>query len=203
MANATGAFGLRPVRKRDGSPYNGQFIECYVSSSYATALFIGDPVLFTPTTAEQDTTGELLTINASAGTDGTIIHGVIVGFAPLQTDLSKQYNPASTERVAYVSADPDMIYEIRGDGGATPTKLFIGQNAVMIATGSGSTVTGISGFHLDEGTTDAPEANQSNTLVIVGIKRAPDNTLGINAIYDVLLNTARNATGDRIGVTAT
>lgn len=202
MANATGAFGLRPVRHRNGTPYNGQFIEAYVSSSYATALFIGDPVLMSPTLAEKDTTGERPTINKSAGTDGAIIWGVIVGFAPLQTDLEKVHNPASTERIAYVCVDPDMIYEVRGDGGGTPSKVFPGQNAVLIQTAAGSTVTGLSGMHLDEGTTTAPSADQSNPLYILNIKRVEDNTLADNAIYEVMLNTNRNATGDRLGVTA-
>jgi hypothetical protein len=202
MANDTGAFGLKPVRRLDGSPYNGATIPCYVSSSYATALFIGDPVLISPTLAEADSTGRYPTINASAGTDGTIIFGVITSFEPLPTDLTKQYNPASTERIANVCVDNDVIYHIRGDGGGTPAAVFVNQNAVMIATSTGSTTTGISGFHLDEGTTTAPAANQSYPLYIMGITDKSDNTLADNAVYEVLLNTNLNATGDRLGVTA-
>lgn len=201
MANKTGAFGLCPIRHLDGSPWNGVTIPCYVSASYATALFVGDPVLMSPTIAEKDTAGTKPTINVSAGTDGTIIWGVITSFEPTDRD-SKVYNPASTERIANVCVDPSVIYKIRGDGGGTPDKTFPGSNAVMIATSAGSTVTGLSGFHLDEGTTDAPAADQSNTLYILNILNQEDNELGDNAVYEVLLNTNENATGRYLGVVA-
>lgn len=202
MANATGGFGLRPVRHINGAPWNGQVIQCYVSSSYATALFVGDPVLLTPTLAEKDTTGRYQTINKSAGTDGTIIFGVIVGFEPDPNNLNRIYNPASTERIAYVCVDKTVLYAVRGDGGGTPSKVFVGQNAVMIATTTGSTTTGLSGMELDEGTTTAPSADQSNPLFIEGILEAEDNTLADDAVYLVRLNTNENATGDILGVTA-
>ena len=66
MANTSSAFGLKPVRHLDGSPWNGNTVKCYISASYATALFIGDPVLLTPTLAEKDATGMHPTINLSA-----------------------------------------------------------------------------------------------------------------------------------------
>jgi hypothetical protein len=202
MANVTAPFGLRPVRHRSGGPMTGAVVECYVSSAYATALYIGDPVLQSPTAGEKDPTRTRLTINTSTGLDGTIIHGVIVGFEPLANDLTKQYNPASTGRIAFVYMDDgNTIYEIRGNGGAAPTDVTIGQNAVMIA-GTDSTITGLSGMMLDEGTTTAPSADQSNPLLIVGIKRTPDNEAGASAIYEVMLNTAENATGKVLGVRA-
>ncbi len=202
MANATGGFGLRPIKHINGSPWNGQVKECYISSSYATALFVGDPILFSATAAEKDTTGKRPTINKSDGLAGSLIRGVIVGFKELPTDLEKVYNPASTERVAYVAFGDDVVYEIRGDGGGTPTKLFAGQNAVCIATDTGSTTTGLSGMELDEGTTTAPTTTQNFTLHILNVKDVENNDLGDDAIYEVLLNTNENATGRFLGITA-
>jgi len=49
MANTDAPFGLRPIRHRNGAPYNGAFNHYYVASSYATALFVGDPVVKTGT----------------------------------------------------------------------------------------------------------------------------------------------------------
>lgn len=201
MANNTGAFGLRPIRHIDGSPWNGNTVPCYVSASYATALFVGDPVLLSPTLAEKDTTGTKPTINASAGTAGTLIRGVITSFEPTTRD-SLVYNPASTERIANVCMDPTVVYAVRGDGGGTPSKVFPGQNAVLIATAAGSTVTGLSGFHLDEGTTTAPTTTQNFTLHILNILDQADNELADNAVYEVLLNTIENATGRYLGITA-
>jgi len=203
MANPTGAFGLRPVRHLNGSPYNGAVQKCYVSASYATALFIGDPVLWSPTLAEKDSTGRYPTINASAGTAGTLIRGVVVGFEPDPDNLSRLYIPASTGGYAYVAmASDDLVFAIRGDGGGTPSAVFPGQNAVMIATAAGSTNTGLSGFHLDEGTTTAPNTTQNFTLHILGIQDKEDNTLADNAVYEVLINTNENSTGRFLGITA-
>lgn len=202
MTNATAPFGLRPVRHRSGGPFTGAVVECYVAAGYATALYIGDPVLQSPTLAEKDPTRKRMTINTSAGTDATIMMGVIVGFEPLVTNLSSLHNPASTERIAFVYMDDgNTIYEVRGNGGADPGAVVVGQNAVLIA-GTDSTITGLSGMMLDEGTTDAPAADQSNTLLVVGIKRTPDNHPLASAIYEVMLNTANDATGKVLGVTA-
>lgn len=202
MANATGAFGLRPVRRFDGTNYNGNTVKCYISASYATALYVGDPVLLSPTLAEKDTTGKHPTINKSAGTAGTLVRGVIVSFEPDPDGLERIYSPASTEGYANVIMDEDVVFEIRGDGGGTLTKVAPGQNAVMIATTSGDTTTGLSGMNLDEGTTTAPNTTQNFTLHILNIKNSDDNALGDDAVYEVLLNTASNATGRFLGITA-
>ena len=201
MANPTGAFGLSPVRNLDGSPYNGATVPCWVSSNYATALFVGDPVLLSPTLTEKDPTGTMYTINASDGLSGSIIRGVIVSFEPVDNE-SKVYRPASTNRIAHVCMDPDVVYQIRGDGGGTLTSVVPGQNAVMIATASGSTTTGISGFHLDEGTTTAQDTTQAFTLHILGIVDDPKNELGDNMVYEVLLNIIELAAGRFLGITA-
>ena len=201
MANPTGAYGLVPIRHLDGSPWNGQTIPCYVSASYAVALFVGDPVLMSPTLAEMDSTGKHLTINKSAGTDATVMLGVITSFEPTTRD-SGVYNPASTERIAHVCFDPTVVYKVRGDGGAVPDATFPGSNAVLIQTAAGSTVTGKSGLHLDEGTTTAPAANQSYTLFILNLLDKADNELAINAEYEVLINTNENAVGRILGVVA-
>lgn len=202
MANSTGIFGLRPVRMLDGSPWNGNVIKCYISASYATALFIGDPVLLSPTLTEKEATGKYPTINKSAGTAGTIVRGVIVGFEENADNLSQVYNPASTERYAYVCQDADVVFQIRGDGGGTLTSVVPGQNAVMIADSSGDTATGLSGMALDEGTTTAPNTTQNFTLHILAIANRDDNALGDNALYEVLLNTNENTTGRFLGITA-
>lgn len=202
MANATNYFGLRPARHISGAPWNGALVKCYISSSYATALFIGDPVLLSATLSEKETTGKYPTVNASAGTAGTLIRGVICGFEPNGDDLTKNYNPALTERYCYVCMDPNVVFEIRGDGGGTLTKGVPGQNAVMIAAASGSTSTGYSGYALDEGTTTAPDTTQNFTLHILNIRNAEDNALGDNAVYEVLLNTFYNTTGQYLGITA-
>ena len=198
MANDTGAFGLKPIRMADGTPWNGAVEKVYISSSYATALYIGSPVLLTPTLAEKDTTGEHQTVNLAVATSG-IYYGVIIGFEPSPTNLGLMYNPASTERYAYISKGEDTVYLARGDGSGSPSKVFPGQNAAMVATSAGSTATGLSGWHLDETT---PTTTQTLPLTILRVHQVANNTLGDNALYEVRLTTTRLAAGDTLGITA-
>ena len=156
MANVDSRFGLRPVRQRGGAPYNGATNAYYIPSTYGTALYIGDPVKKTGTsnTAQVKVPGvgvanigTLPEINKASAGDSQRITGVIVGFSPLASDLGKAYNPASTERVAYVCDDPFVVFEIQADG-AIPAA-SIGLNAVLIYTHAGDTGTGLSGVELD------------------------------------------------------
>ena len=200
MANVTTPFGLRPVRHLDGSPWNGQTIRCYISASYATALFIGDPVIFGSTTlANKDATAKYPTIVTNAGTTGLLCEGVITSFEPNPNNLTLQYRPASTERWAnVVPAVPNLVFQIRDDGSGAPTKVFPHQNAEM-AAGSGSTITGLSGFVLDATT---PTTTQAHPLHIMGLADIEDNELDDYAIWEVLINTCYNTTGLYLGVTA-
>ncbi len=200
MSNpSNAAFGLRPVRHIDGTPWNGATVRCRIAAGYAVSLFLGDPVLWT--TALTGKNEYYPTIMVSAGTTGVIVRGVITSFEPNPDNLTQQYSPASTAGWANVCmATPDLIFQIRDDGDGTPTAVYAGQNAV-IAAGSGSTFTGLSGYILDGSTT--PTTTQAHSLHIVGLADIETNELGDYAIWDVIINTSRNATGTYTGITAT
>ena len=202
MSNPNAPFGLRPVRHIDGSPWNGQTIRCYCSASYATALFIGDPVMFGGTTlSKKDATVKHMTIETNAGTTGLMINGVITSFEPNPDNLTQQYRPASQERWAnVVVATPNVVFQVRDDGSGTPAPVFTYQNAELAAGSGGSTKTGLSSFVLDAST---PAATQAHPLLILGLADIPDNELDDYAIWEVLINTCYNATGLYLGVTAT
>lgn len=213
MANVDAPTGLRPVRYRSGAPYTGAANPYYIPSSYGTALFVGDPVTITGTSNTASVkapgagafgVGTMREINKTtagdSNTDGERITGVIVGFAALPTDLSKNYNPASTERVAYVCDDPDVVYEIQANGAIPAASM--GLNAIFIYTHSGSTATGLSGVELDT-TGTAPAADASYQLRIVGaVNREDNDTTLTHAKVLVMLNVhtemhsaVTNATG--------
>ncbi len=203
MANADTRFGLRPVRHRSGSPYNGA-AEPYIKlSGYATALFIGDPVIKVDTgsnTAEVSAPGlgtfpigTLPTVNLAPVTDGTKITGVIVGFGANPNDLEKVYSPASTEAVVWVCNDPDVIYEIQADGIVTTT--MIGLNAQMIATHSGDTNTGLSGRELDI-SNDPPAADASHQLLLLRhVNRTDNDTELTHPKVEVMINQHTETAG--------
>lgn len=204
MANVDMPFGLRPVRYKNGAPYTGSATPCYIESGYGTALFIGDPVVkvaggsntaaVTAPGAGTFAIGTLPSIEKATAGDANRVSGVIVGFAALPTDLNKNYNPASTARVAYVCMDPDVVFEIQADG-AIPAA-SIGLNAVFIYTHSGSTTTGLSGVELDT-TSDVPAADASNQMIIVGaVNREDNDTTSTWAKVLVLLNNHTEAHGN-------
>lgn len=199
MANADTPFGLRPVRHVDGRPYNGAFRAYYVPASYGTALFVGDAVIKSGTANTTDVAmpgvgkmppGSLPAITAATVGSGNRITGVIVGFAASPNlGLNYTYNPASTERVAYVVDDPSVLFEIQADGAIAATS--IGLNAVLIATHSGSTVTGLSGMELDT-TSAAPATTAAFQLNIVEYSTSPENEY--NSIWNKVLVRINNHT---------
>jgi hypothetical protein len=210
MANPDARFGLMPVGTLSGSPWQASVRKYNVSSSYATALFIGDPVDFDTTASNIATAARYPYVIRSAFTNGTYSIGAIVAVEPDPDNLTRTYSPASTAAVVHVCTAPDAIYRIRDDGGAILTNVALTQNAVGIFTHSGDTVTGLSGMELDAGTTDAPAADASNTMLILGLADISDNefdgSTDTRMVWEVMINMHRfKQTGDgdgALGVTA-
>lgn len=193
MANADTPFGLRPVSHVSGAPYNGACRPYHVDSTYATALFIGDPVVKVAGGSNAATVtfpgagsfppGTLGSVEIGAA--GGPITGVIVGFAPNPSALDKTYKPASTEAIVYVADDPDLLFEIQeASGGTALTVTEVGLNASFVA-GTGSTTTGYSGYELDN-STEATTAGLE--LKIIGLVNRVDNAVGEHAKWLVKIN---------------
>jgi len=205
MANTDSPFGLRLVRHRNGAGFNAAVNPYYIPSSYATALFIGDPVIKTGTSntsgvegtgGSMFAAGTLPEINKATAGDGNAITGVIVGFEPTKTNLENKHSAASTEGVAYVCDDPDALFEIQDDsaGGTALAATSVGLNAVVIYTHAGSTITGLSGVELDT-SSDAPAADASNQLTIQSLVNRVDNEIGTSAKWLVKINNHTEAHG--------
>lgn len=199
MANSDTPLGLIPIKHKNGEPYNGAVNAYYIPSTYATALFVGDPVVITGTSNtteyEDNAPGTLPEINKATAAGGNYISGVIVAFNPLADDLTKTYNAASTERIALVADDPDLVFEIQEDSGGTAlAATSVGLNADLVYTHSGSTTSGKSGAELDRST-----ANTTNTLQlkILRLINRVNNDIGDSAKWEVMINlhTQRYLTG--------
>ena len=155
MANADTPFGLRPVRHRAGAYYNGSVTPYYVEASYATALYIGDPVVkngtANTTIVEAAGAGRFLpgtlpaVVKATAG-DGNPITGVIVGIAATPNGLDDAYRVGSKEAVLFVCDDPEVWYEVQCSGTLAPTA--VGQNGNLIFTHAGNDQYAISGAEI-------------------------------------------------------
>jgi len=199
MANTDTPLGLVPIKDKNGAPYNGAVTAYYLRSDYATAMFVGDPVIITGTANlleyKGNMPGTLPTINKATAAGSSYISGVIVGFNPLPTDLTKTYNEASTERIAYVADDPDLVFEIQeeSDAAAELAATSVGLNASLVYTDSGSTTSGKSGAELDTGTIHT----NALQLKILRLVNRVDNAIGVNAKWEVMINlhTQRYTTG--------
>lgn len=187
MANRDAAFGLRPVRHLNGSPWNGQTRKYLIEDDYNTALFIGDPVVMEGALGADDARGIYPTIIIATAATTNPCHGVIVSFDFVgATGLAENtvYNPAYTSRYANVCVDPDVIFIMQDNAGATLTVDAIGANADY-ASGTGSTSTGLSAWELDAGSISQTAADN---LLIVGVWPEEGNALGNWCIWEVLIS---------------
>lgn len=188
MPNTDAAFGMRPVQHLDGSAWNGKVNMYYIPSTYGTALYVGDPVV-----SDADAGAAGVVVNGidvegmaaiAAVTAGSTIRGVITAFLPLQSNLERLHNPASTARIALVCDAPDVVFEIQEDSDTSQLKVGdIGKNADILYT-AGNTTTGRSAVELDSSTNTSGAAQ----LRILGLAKRPGNELGSFARFLVVIN---------------
>jgi len=178
MANDNVAFGLKPVRMLDGSPYNGAADMFYIPSTLGTAVYVGDPVIFA---GSADTAG-VASVTLCTATDA--ITGVVVGFADVAS-MELGYGAASTVRYPLVAHGQDILFEIQedSDGGALAA-VDVGLNA-QIVVAAGSAYTRQSGVELDS---SSKATTATHGLRIRGFAQRPDNAIGDNAKILVSLN---------------
>jgi hypothetical protein len=190
MANVDRPNGLHPVKYLSGAPYNGAANMYLVPSADATALFVGDPVkvhtaagIAGLTVNGIDCEGMLGVVQATAN---AVCVGVVVGFLPDFTNLALQYRTASTNRIALVADDPNLVFEIQEvSGGTALASTEVGLNADFVV-GSGNTTTGASGVELN----NASEATTAGlNCRILGLSKRPDNNYGEHAKWLVTLNS--------------
>jgi hypothetical protein len=155
-----------------------------------------------------------MTVGLATAGAGSQVLGAIVSFEPLGPDVagwnshgsgaldragSLRYSPSSTGRYLNVCIDPDVIYEIQGDSVGAIVATEISENADLVA-GSGSVVSGYSGWEMNSAT------NATTLNLQLHILRAvdrPDNDVTlVNADFEVLLNMSvfTGALGRVVGV---
>lgn len=189
MANANTPFGIRPIND-NGTPWNGQGRMVAFPTSQTGNIFLGDPLV---PLGGSDAFGVPYVGIATAGGGATVLGGFIgvcngpAGSGYTITRDLPVYRQASLANYGFVCDDPNQLYVVQEDsvGGALAAASAAFENADLVA-GSGSTVTGFSGWQLDSST-----ANTTSTLQlrILGTLRGPDNAIGVNAKWVVRLNT--------------
>ena len=186
MANVIAPYGLKPVRYLSGAPYNGAFNLYSVAAGYATAIYVGDPVVDIGT--GQTINGSVYKdVQLAATTD--VITGVVIGVLPVTRD-SLTYRAASTQRILMVADDPNLVFECQEQSTGTPLAADdIGLN-ISFNAGTPSTLTGLSGLTLK---TDTEATSNTLALKIFGFVNRPDNAIGLAANWLVRINRHRYA----------
>lgn len=195
MANANAPFGLKPISNYGLPMQPALQLVCFLAS-YASNVFIGDPVI--PTGASDDYGVPICTL-ATAGATNTVL-GPFMGKSngpaggggkaiATMTQDTPIYRQASVLTYGYVSADPNQLYAVQEDsvGGAIAAANAGFTNGNLIAGAGGSTVTGFSSWQLDSSTVDG-NANATYQVKIVSLVRGPDNAIGDYAKWAVRLN---------------
>lgn len=164
----TRAYGFKPLRYMNGAAWNGACNQYLVPSTDSANLFIGDAVTHGSTAGAAGVTvngvdceGMPVVVRAAAA--DTQLVGVVVGFLSPQA-TSPLYGAGSTNRIALVCDDPNVIYQIQEDAVGNSIQIAgVGANYDLVA-GAGSTTTGVSGMMLDSSDTSGASTAQLRLL---------------------------------------
>lgn len=189
MANSNAPRGFVPVQYIYGASYTGKVNMYLCPSTDGTAVFVGDMVKSGGTAGAagvmvngQDVEG-LSTIAVCAA--GDTMRGVVVGFLPLQSDLTVKHRAASTNRIALVADDPNLIFEVQEDSvGNNIAATQVGNNFDLAYT-AGSATTGLSGAMLDS--SDSSGTSTAG-FRLLGLSKRPDNAIGTYGKWLVMIN---------------
>jgi hypothetical protein len=195
MANANKPFGFRPVRYRNGSPWNGQTQLYAFAASRAGDAFKGDIVQF-DATARSTTPSDVYApgipciLAPTAGITTNSFRGVITGFVPepefnqnMRASLGLMYRVASTARYAWVCDDTSVVYEAQEAASSLSSGVITAVNRTAdIDYTAGNVTTGVSQSRVS-GTWQTAAVRPWRCLRYT---QRPDNfnflgTLGVNA----------------------
>ena len=195
MANLNTPFGIRPIND-NGTPWSGQGRMVCFLASYASNVFLGDPLVPTGAT---DGFGVPVVQLATAGATNTILGGFVGltngpangagGAAFTVTRDLPVYRQASVLAYGLVCDDPNQLYAVQEDsnGGAISIANAGIANGNLVAGGGGSTVTGFSSWQLQSSSVTGA-GNATYQVKILSLLRGPDNAIGVNAKWVVRLN---------------
>jgi len=179
MANVAEKYGLRPVRKLDGSPFINAQNRYRIASGYATAIFQGD--LVKPVTGGGI---ERAVANTSDKVVG-VFNGVFYTDPTTQKPTFKNYYPggvAASDIIANVIDDPSVVYSIDSDGAFAVADIF---KNFAITNVTGNTLSGISEVQLDY---DVSGLTVSGTVLqAIDISQDTQNSEAGSANVDVLV----------------
>lgn len=195
MANPTTGFGLRAVRKIDGTPPNYAPIQRAILYSDTTPIGKGDLVKdggagFIAKAVFNSSSHDLLGVFDGCEYYDTALARPV--FSPNWTGVS---TALSGSVVGYVITDLDLIFEVQSSGAAAVPVTDIGTNATFVAAPVPNATTGQSTLVLNADTT---ATTSTFPMRIVGLSQRVNNDNSLaNNLVEVILNdqTFKTLTG--------
>jgi len=184
MANVAEKFGLRPVRKLDGSPFINAQNRYRIANNYGTAIYQGDLVIPVATGGIQRAVA-----NTSEAVLG-VFNGVFYTDPTTQKPTYSNYYPgsiAADDIVANVIDDPQVVYKVDSDGAFAVEDIF---KNFAITNATGNTKTGISEVQLDFDVSGV--TNSGTVLQAIDISQDVSNNEAGAANVDVLVRITKH-----------
>lgn len=157
MATTAAPYGLRPVKRMDGTPYAGAVTHYPIDPAGHTGNIFNGQIVYLNSSGyctRSDASGADSTTNNFGGS-GIGAVGVFVGCEYINAQgqlIHSQYYPSGTTGVAtaYVVTDPFVLFQAQLDATGAQTVLGINTNITAVqSTSTGSTRTGNSTSALD------------------------------------------------------
>jgi len=192
MANVAEKYGLRPVRKLDGSPFINAQNRYRIAANYGTPIYQGDLVI--PVTG-----GGIQ--RAVANTSEMVIgvfNGVFYTDPTTQKPTWKNYYPGTvnaSDIVATVIDDPSVVYSIDSDGAFAVADIF---KNFAITNAGGSTQTGISQVQLDYSVSGL--TTSGTVLQAIDISQDTQNDTAGSVNVDVLVRINKHFYSQGTGI---
>jgi len=181
MANSSSTgFGLKPIKKV-GQNYDAGGLGEYPVAASATAIYNQDSVAMantgTAAVAAAGTTHNLGSLNGVFYTDATTSKPTFQNYL--------QGSNTATDIVAFITDDPNQIYEVRSNNSGASAQTDVG-NTAEISYSAGATPNYVSRTTLDDSTL----GTATQQLKIVGVSRDPDNSdlTSANVVWRVVIN---------------
>tara|TARA_E500000318_G_scaffold111019_2_gene128127 strand:- start:600 stop:1220 length:621 start_codon:yes stop_codon:yes gene_type:complete len=142
MSSVAAPFGLRPIGRLDSGSLE-PFRQYPIASGYAANIAVGDVVQLV------DQGNEITIQRMTDGEDGdtaVLFVGIFMGCeytdptsGQLRQDSLWPTGTVASDAMAYVVADPNVLFEIQADGSITNTKEVYGRNAPIVNTAPNAT----------------------------------------------------------------
>ena len=181
MANRSSTgFGLKPIKKV-GQNYDAGGLGEYPVAASATAIYNQDLVAMaasgTAAVAAAGTTHNLGSLNGVFYTDATTSKPTFQNYL--------QGSNTASDIVAFITDDPNQIYEVRSNNSGASAQTDVG-NTAEISYSAGASPNYVSRTTLDDSTL----ATATQQLKIVGVSRDADNDdlTSANVVWRVVIN---------------